>query len=154
MADSFTKRGGLWVMGQSFLMIGVIALGLFFRGQWHNRASIVVGAGLFVLGGILGITGVRALGRNRTAYPKPMEGATLVQHGIYGLVRHPLYCSVILVSLGWGLLWQSGPALWAAAVIAIFLNSKARREERWLGEKFPEYAEYQKRVSRLIPWVW
>lgn len=154
MADSFTTRGGFWVVGQSLLMAGVIGLALLFHGQWHDLTSIFVGAGLFVLGGIVGIAGAGALGRNRTAYPKPTEGGTLVQHGVYGLVRHPLYCSVILVSFGWGLLWQSGPALSTAAVIAIFLNSKAKREERWLKDRFPEYAEYQKRVSRFIPWVW
>ncbi|HWN95315.1 MAG TPA: isoprenylcysteine carboxylmethyltransferase family protein [Methylomirabilota bacterium] len=154
MADSFTARGGLWVAGQSLLMIGVIALGLLFRGQWHNRASIVVGAGLFVLGGMMGIAGVRALGGNRTAYPKPMEGATLVQHGIFGLVRHPLYSSVILVSFAWGLLWQSGPALGAAAVLTIFLNRKASREERWLREKYPEYERYAAQVRRLIPGIY
>ena len=135
-------------------MLSVIALGVFFHGQWHSALGMLGGGVLFVLGGAVGVAGVRALGKNRTAFPKPVEGATLVQHGVYGLVRHPLYSSVILVSFGWGLLWQSGPALWAAAIIAIFLNSKAGREERWLREKFPEYADYQKRVSRLIPWMW
>jgi protein-S-isoprenylcysteine O-methyltransferase Ste14 len=53
-----------------------------------------------------------------------------------------------------GALWQSGPALLAAVVIAVFLNAKASQEERWLRDKFSEYANYQKRVSRLIPWVW
>ena len=154
MAESFVTRGGWWVVGQSILLLGVIALGVLFHGQWHSAWGFVIGAVLFVLGGVVGVAGVRALGKNRTAFPKPVDGATFVQHGVYSKVRHPLYSSVILVSFGWGLLWQSGPALWAAVVIAIFLNSKASREERWLRNKFPEYAEYQRRVSRLIPWVW
>ena len=100
MADSFITRGGLWVVGQSILMIGVVVLGVLFHGQWHNRAGIVIGAGLFMLGGVVGVAGVRALGTNRTPFPKPLDAATLVQHGIYGLVRHPLYSSVILASFG------------------------------------------------------
>jgi len=154
MVNWFITRGGLWVVGQSILMIGVVVLGVLFHGQWHDRAGIVIGAGLFVLGGVAGVAGVRALGPNRTPFPKPVEAATLVQHGIYGLVRHPLYSSVTLASFGWGLLWQSGPALLAAVVIAVFLNAKASQEERWLRDKFSDYANYQKRVSRLIPWVW
>ncbi len=102
----------------------------------------------------MGVAGVRALGRNRTAFPKPVKEATLVQHGVYGLVRHPLYCSVILVSFGWGLLWHSGPALGAAAVITIFLDRKASREERWLRDKYPEYERYVARVRRLIPGIY
>ena len=154
MSDSFVARGGWWVVGQSILLLSVVALGVLFHGQWHSALAMLGGGVLFVLGGAVGVAGVRTLGKNRTAFPKPVEGSALVQHGVYGLVRHPLYSSVILVSFAWGLLWQSGPALWAATVIAIFLNRKASREERWLREKFPEYAEYQKRASRLIPWVW
>jgi protein-S-isoprenylcysteine O-methyltransferase Ste14 len=31
---------------------------------------------------------------------------------------------------------------------------KARREESWLQEKYPEYAAYKSRVKKLIPWVY
>jgi protein-S-isoprenylcysteine O-methyltransferase Ste14 len=151
---SFVTRGGWWVVGQSILLLSLIALGVLFHGQWHSAWGAAVGAVLFVLGGVVGVAGVRALGRNRTAFPKPVEAATLVQHGVYSLVRHPLYSSVILVSFGWGLLWQSGPALGAAAVITIFLNRKAGREERWLREKYPEYERYAARVRRLIPGIY
>ena len=154
MPDSFATRGGWWVVGQSILMLSVIALGVFFHGQWHSALGMFGGGVLFALGGAVGVAGVRALGKNRTAFPKPVEDATLVQHGVYGLVRHPLYCSVILVSFGWGLLWQSGPAVWVAAIIALFLNAKASREERWLREKYPEYERYAARVRRLIPWLY
>lgn len=142
------------MVGQSILLLSVVALGILFHGQWHGAWAFVIGAVLFVLGGVLGVAGVRALGRNRTAFPKPVEEAALVQHGVYGLVRHPLYSSVILVSFAWGLLWQSGPALGAAAVITIFLNRKASREERWLREKYPEYERYATRVRRLIPGIY
>ena len=154
MADSFVARGGWWVVGQSVLLIGVIFLGARYHGQWQSAWGLFAGGVLFLLGGAVGIAGVRALGRNRTAFPKPVEGSTLVQNGVYALVRHPLYCSVILVSFGWGLLRESGAALGTALVIAIFLDRKARREERWLHERFSEYAEYQKHVSRFIPWFW
>jgi protein-S-isoprenylcysteine O-methyltransferase Ste14 len=70
------------------------------------------------------------------------------------LVRHPLYSAVILLSLGWALMWGSAIALIGCLVEAFFFDSKARREERWLAEKFPEYAGYCRRVRRLIPWVY
>lgn len=37
------------------------------------------------------------------------------------------------------------------AILLIFLDIKARREETWLTQKYPEYTEYQQRVKKLIP---
>ncbi len=154
MSESFTARGGLWVLGQSILMLGVLALGVAFRGPWTGAASTIAGALLAAAGAWIGIAGVRALSTNRTAFPKPQAGSKLVQTGVYGLVRHPLYASVILLSTAWSLLWRSGPAGIATVALVILLDAKARREERWLREMFASYAAYAQRVRWLIPWVY
>jgi protein-S-isoprenylcysteine O-methyltransferase Ste14 len=86
--------------------------------------------------------------------PKPIEDARLVEHGSYAVVRHPLYSSVIFLSLGWALVWQSWPALLASLALAILLDAKARLEERWLREKLREYAAYARRVKRFVPGVY
>jgi len=154
MNESFKERGGFWVIGQSVLMLAVIGLGIAWREQWTGGASAFAGGLLAAFGAWLGIAGVRLLGKNRTPFPKPQAGSTLVQTGVYRLVRHPLYASVILLATAWSLLWRSGPALTATAFIILFLDAKARREERWLRATFDEYAAYAKRVRRLIPWVY
>ena len=46
------------------------------------------------------------------------------------------------------------PALLAALVLAPVLSAKARQEERWLRQQFPEYVVYEQRVKRFIPWIW
>ena len=147
----FLARGGAWVVVQSVLLTAVIVLGVMFRGDWSRLPVIAAGAVLFGAGGCFGIAGVAVLGRNRTPYPQPREGSELVQHGIYARVRHPLYTSVMLASLGWALIWQSAAASGAALVLIPFFHAKARREERWLREKFPGYADYARRVPRFIP---
>lgn len=152
--ESFTARGGLWVVGQSILMLTVLALGVAFHAQWTGSLSGFAGILLLVVGAWFGIAGVQALGKYRTAFPKPQAGSKLVQTGIYALVRHPLYASVILLSVAWSLLWRSGPAFAATALLFAFLDAKARREERWLQTVFDDYAEYGRRVRRLIPWVY
>jgi protein-S-isoprenylcysteine O-methyltransferase Ste14 len=154
LSESFTARGGIWVLGQSILMLAVLALGVAFRGQWAGAASGWAGALLAAAGAWLGIAGVQALSTNRTVFPRPQAGSKLVQTGIYGLVRHPLYASVILLSTAWSLLWRSGPAGIATVALVILLDAKARREERWLREMFEDYAAYAQRVRRLIPWVY
>ena len=70
------------------------------------------------------------------------------------MIRHPLYTSVIAVAIGWALVWQSWPALLAAAALIPFFHAKALNEERWLREKFPDYADYERRVRRFIPWIY
>lgn len=150
-SDSFKARGGLWVVGQSILMIAVLGLGPLFKGGSQKEGLWILGGMLVMTGAWLGIAGVVALGHNRTPYPKPLATGDLVQHGIYARVRHPLYSSVMALSFGWSALWQSLPSLGVAIVTALFFWAKAAREERWLKDAFPHYADYASRVPRFIP---
>jgi len=152
--SGFIERGGFWIAGQGVLMAGVVAGAWVWRDQWQSPVTIILAIGAFVLAAVFGLLGAVALGRNLTPFPKPGQRVTLVRHGIYGLVRHPLYTSVMLASLGWTLIWASGPALALTVVLGLFFNAKAAREERWLRERFPEYQDYARRVRRLIPWIY
>ena len=149
--NGFLERGGAWVVIQFLLMTLVIVLGVVFPGDWTQGPVIVTGAILFIVGGYFGLAGVIVLGRNRTPYPQPRADSELVQRGIYARVRHPLYTSVMLASFGWALIWQSGSSLLAALALVPFFHAKARGEERWLREKFPDYTDYASRVPRFIP---
>lgn len=147
----FVARGGVWVVAQSILMLAVIGLGVMFPGDWTRIWVIVLGAALFIVGGYFGIAGVLVLGKNRTPYPQPRDGSALVQHGIYARMRHPLYTSVMLASLGWAFLWQSVAAFITALTLIPFFYAKAIREERWLCQIFAGYADYARRVPRFLP---
>jgi protein-S-isoprenylcysteine O-methyltransferase Ste14 len=150
----FIERGGLWIAAQNTLTVAVLFLAPLFRGPWQGPVATIVGIGLVGVGGWFGIGGVRALGRNRTAYPMPLEDASLVQHGVYAIVRHPLYSSLMFVSLGWTMWWGSWAGLAASAALTLVLNAKAVREERWLRDRYPEYPSYEQRVKRFVPGVW
>ena len=142
------------VVVQLALMTLVVASGPLAGHVARSPWQLAVAAVLITVGGCTGIAGVQALGRNRTVFPKPRPEGELVRDGIFGLVRHPLYASLIHIGFGWALLWQS----WITAVIALImttqLHQKALREEAWLRGRFPDYAAYAKRVKRFIPRVW
>ena len=142
------------MLGQSALLGAIFLLAVFLRGNGFQPAIVITGAVLIVVGAGVALAGALALGRNLTPFPKPTERAQLVQHGIYALIRHPLYTSVISVSVGWALVWQSWPVLLVAVALIPFFHAKARHEERWLREKFPEYADYERRVRRFLPWLY
>jgi protein-S-isoprenylcysteine O-methyltransferase Ste14 len=154
MKRRFLERGGMWVGGQAVLMIGVIGLSLIHHADRRNLMVFVLGMVCLVVGAVFGIAGALALGRNLTPFPKPLPQTQLVRHGIYARIRHPLYTSVVLASIGWALLWQSGPALLIAFVLVPFFDAKARQEERWLREQFADYASYAKNTRRFIPWLY
>lgn len=144
----------LWVRGQSVLMLGLVVLGVTRSHDWPGEKSFAAGAVLFGIGAVAGIWGVRSLGGSRTPNPTPKAEAELVQHGIYRWLRHPLYSSVMLASLGWAFLWQSAAALVASLVLCVFFDVKARLEERLLLARFPQYAAYRTRTWRFVPWVY
>lgn len=152
--SSFVEKGGLWVLAQNLLTLAVLVLGPILGNCMWPLAWLALGAILFAIGAVFGVTGVRALGRSRTPYPKPIHDAPLVQDGVYRIVRHPLYSSLIFLSAGWSLFWSSWITLWVSLGLAVVLDAKSRREERWLQEKFVDYHSYRQRVRRFVPWIY
>jgi len=154
MSNRFVQRGGWWVVGQFLLLFAIAILAITCRDPSKLLPIFIGGLVFLVAAAICGLSGVLTLGRNLTPFPKPSRGTQLVQHGIYSLIRHPLYTAVFCAAAGWSLAWQSWPALAVALVLAVFFDAKARHEERWLRQKFPEYAGYERRVRRFIPWIY
>jgi protein-S-isoprenylcysteine O-methyltransferase Ste14 len=139
------------VLAQFLLMTTVVVLAAIFPGGRTHMLVTLTGTVLLAAGAFFGIAGVRALGRNLTPFPRPRPGSELVRHGIYAHVRHPLYACLMLASLGWALVWQSAAASLAALALIPFFRAKARREEQWLRDHFPGYAEYEHQVPRFVP---
>ncbi len=123
-----------------------------FPGTAFSDAS---GIALMFAGGLLLLAGICWLGgRNITPLPYPREEATLVTSGPYRLVRHPMYSGGVLFAFGWAI-WVRGPLTLAYAVALLaFADVKSRLEERWLLAKFQDYADYRRRVRKLIPFVY
>ena len=89
-----------------------------------------------------------------TPLPYPVDHSQLVKHGVYAWVRHPLYSSQLLAALGWTLYSLSLPHLMILIIGFIFFDYKARKEEAWLTERHPEYADYARSVRKFVPWIY
>jgi protein-S-isoprenylcysteine O-methyltransferase Ste14 len=84
--------------------------------------------------------------------PTPADDGTLVDTGIYHVVRHPLYLTAVLISSAWALVTRTRAAVVGLAAALVFFHAKARYEEQLLEQRYPGYASYRMRVpSRIIP---
>lgn len=153
------KRGEWYVVAQAALLV-LVVLG---PRRWFGwpadvlplpMVRLVAGAALIVIGTALFLAGLFHLGSNLTPLPYPKDGGTLVQSGVYGLARHPVYGGVLLTCIGWGLIVGSIPTLVYVAALSVLLDVKARREETWLADRYPAYGAYRARVRKLIPFLY
>lgn len=93
------------------------------------------------------------LGQNWSVSLELREKHELVTHGVYRLVRHPMYSSIWLWSLAQGLLLQNWLAGWSIVpAFAAMYFLRTPREEKLMLEKFgDQYAAYMRRTGRLFP---
>ncbi len=79
------------------------------------------------------------------------EGQELVTAGLYARVRHPMYSSMVLITLGSGLLTGSYLIIAAAVPVAAVYYVRARKEEELLAREFPAYPGYAQRTRMFVP---
>ena len=83
------------------------------------------------------------------------RGQSVIQHGPYRFVRHPMYTSLIVLMIGMALTLGSWLAVVPAALIALLFVVRASLEDRMLKTQLVGYREYANQVhERLFPGVW
>ena len=138
------------------LLAVTVIVGLATRGGWPESvrtALAAVGLLLIALGAVAAVLAVSGLGSALSALPAPLPDQQLRSSGIYAVVRHPIYGSLIALTLGAALL--TGPwTLLPATALAVVLDLKRRVEEDFLSATYPGYAEYRSRVRwALAPYL-
>ncbi len=127
--------------------------------SWHQIISWILLI-LCVLPLTLGVHALRTAGKpDRTRRPdSPLVGfertTALVTGGIYSLIRHPLYGSLLL--LAWGVFFKepTPTGISLAAVATIFLWATARADERECLQTFgAAYHDYMQRTHMFIPYI-
>jgi protein-S-isoprenylcysteine O-methyltransferase Ste14 len=150
---SLGPRGEGWVVIQLVLLGAIVAAGSAgpALGGAVRLVVGVLGLALMGAGGLLALRGVVDLRSALTPLPHPRPGAELVDRGSYALVRHPIYGGIVIGSTGYALLTASPLALVGAFALLGFFRLKSAREEAWLREHYPDYAEYAARTRRMLP---
>jgi protein-S-isoprenylcysteine O-methyltransferase Ste14 len=152
--DGFVERGGLWVSAQAVLLVAIVWIGRLDLMTFSFDGQQAVGWTLIGLAVVIGVAASRSLGGNLTPYPKPVVAGTMVEHGLYRVVRHPIYSAVIVGMIGIALRGGDWISLALAVGLVPFFYAKSTFEERHLVEHYPSYVEYQRRVpKRMVPGI-
>ena len=83
------------------------------------------------------------------------EGQQVVDSGLYGIVRHPMYAVTTVLFLSIPLVLGSWIAFAVFLVYPALMVKRIRSEEQLLEAELPGYTDYQKKVKyRMIPFLW
>lgn len=150
-----TQKGVLGFSGLMFIA-GFVLAGLDHRFGWSQmpRWVVIAAAVLF-----LAAYGLYAEVMRENAYLsrtiRVEAGQTVVDTGLYGIVRHPMYMATLLLFLMMPLVLGSWWALIAFAFYPVIIVVRLKDEENLLSRELPGYEAYKKKVKyRLVPFVW
>ena len=141
--------------GLMFIVVFVVA-GLDYRYKWFviDEWISYLAVGLFILSYILYAEVLREnTYLSRTI--KVTDEQKVVDTGLYGIVRHPMYTATIILFLSMPLILGSLIAFFIMLVYPVIIGFRAINEEKFLIKELPGYALYMKKVKyRLIPFIW
>lgn len=137
-------------------VIGFIVAGLDFRlGLSHLPTWIVFAAASVFLFSYILYAEVLRENPYLSRTVELQENQRVVDTGLYGIVRHPMYTATLFLFLSMPFVLGSVYAFFVFMAYPIIIVFRIKNEEKLLCEKLEGYAEYMQRVKyRLVPFVW
>ena len=148
--DLVVKCSGL------MFLAGFMVAGFGVRFHWYTlpRAVSVVAAVLFLAAYLL----YAEVLRENTYLSRTIEvqdGQRVIDTGLYGVVRHPMYAATLLLFLSMPLVLGSVYSFVIFLAYPFLIAKRIRHEEKFLEQELAGYREYKKKVKyRLVPFVW
>ena len=151
-----TAQKGVLFVSSMIFPLGFILSGFDHRHGWSQvpLPIVIVASALFLLG-----YGMYAEVMRENAYlsrtVEVQKGQKLISGGLYGIVRHPMYLSTLLMFPVIPLILGSFWGVLAFLPYPFLLALRISNEEKVLSEGLDGYIEYTKRVRyRMIPFIW
>ena len=143
-------------LGGLMFLSGFIVAGLNYRFEWIELSSIVVAISsvLFVISYVL----YAEVLRENTYLSRTIEvqeNQKVINTGLYGIVRHPMYAVTILLFLTIPLILGSIISFVIFLIYPIIIAKRIKNEEMVLEKELNGYSEYKKKVRyRIVPFIW
>ena len=137
-------------------IVGFIIAGLDYRYKWIEipNAVTIISSILFIIAYILYAEVLRENAYlSRTI--EVQDNQKVIDTGLYGIVRHPMYAATILLFLTMPLILGSIISFIIFWAYPIIIGKRIRNEEKVLERELKGYSEYKKKVKyKVIPFVW
>ena len=153
------QENGLWVL--VFLGMFVLPL-IYIVTPWFNFANYTLPGWANMLGILTFAIALwvfwrshHDLGKNWSPTLQVREDHTLITHGVYQIIRHPMYTSIWLWSIAQALLltnWIAG--LSGVIAFGILYLARIGNEEKMMLEQFgDQYQAYVQKTKRILPFI-
>jgi protein-S-isoprenylcysteine O-methyltransferase Ste14 len=153
--DEQEQKAVVALSGVMFLAAFIVA-GLNFRFKWLvlPKWAVIIGTVVFLLAYVMY---ARVLRENtylsRTV--EVQENQKVIDTGLYGVVRHPMYSSTLFLFLSMGIILGSPISFVILLLYIPIIAKRMKNEEQVLEEGLEGYAEYKTRVKyKVIPYIW
>lgn len=137
-------------------IIAFILAGLDFRNGWLKLPMYVsyIGIIIFLLSYLM-----YAFVLKQNSYLsrtiKVQEGQQVIDTGLYGIIRHPMYTATIFLFLSMPLILGSLISFFVLLLYPVLIIIRLLNEEKYLIKELNGYQEYMKKVKyRLFPFIW
>ena len=149
------QRTVILFSGIMFLM-AFIAAGLSFRHGWLMLPfPVSVAAAVVFLAAYALYAEVLRENTYLSRTVEVQENQKVIDTGLYGLVRHPMYMATVFLFLAMPLVLGSVISFLIMLAYIPIITKRIRNEEQVLAEGLPGYREYMEKVKyRLVPFVW
>ena len=149
------QKKGVAFSGQLYLA-GFVLSGLNYRFQWSVLPDLFVI--IFSLVFLFGYSMYAEVLRENAYLSRTVEvqeNQQVIDTGLYGIIRHPMYTATILMFLSVPLVLGSWISFLLFLCYPVIIVRRIRNEEKILTEGLKGYPAYQKKVKyRLIPFIW
>ena len=155
--SKFNLKGFLKTSFETILVISqflIISLH-FIKFEFFHKKEIIqansifsfLGIVIIIIASIIMLLAIKDLGSNLSPFPRPLANGKLITSGIYRFLLHPMYYSLIFISLGVFIIELSFYNLCLTISLILVIKSKIILEEQYLNNKFKNYLFYKDKVK-------
>ncbi len=150
-----TQKNVIGLSGLMFLAVFILA-GLNHRFGWIRLpAGVVIAASVIFLLSYLMFAEVLRENAWLSRTIEVVEDQKVVDTGLYGIVRHPMYTATVFLFLSMPLILNSLPSFVIMLAYIPLIVKRIFNEEEVLEKELKGYSEYRKKVRyRLVPFIW